>query len=149
MPNAKIFSVLDAKNSFWQISLDDESRKLTCFSTTFGRYVFNVLPYGVTVGSEVYQQKVEELFKDVPCMLIVDDILVWGSDEQHHDRKLKKVLDRCSEIGMKLNPKKCQFKVTKVPYVGHILSDTGVHPDPEKVRAITEMPAPSDVKGLQ
>ena len=149
MPNAKIFSVLNAKNSFWQISLDDESRKLTCFSTIFGRYVFNVLPYGVTVGSEVYQQKVEELFKDVRCMLIVDDILVWGSDEQDHDRKLKKVLDRCSEIGMKLNPKKCQFKVTKVPYVGHILSDTGVHPDPEKVRAITEMPAPSDVKGLQ
>ena len=50
---------------------------------------------------------------------------------------------------MKLNPKKCQFKVTKVPYVGHILSDTGIHPDPEKVRAITEMPSPSDVKGLQ
>ena len=96
------------------------------FLNHFGRYVFNVLPYGVTVGSEVYQQKVE-FFKDVPCMLIVDDILVWGSDEQDHDRKLNKVLDRCSEIGMKVNPKKCQFKVTKVPYVGHILSDTGVH----------------------
>ena len=149
IPNARYFSVLDAKNSFWQIPLDTESSKLTCFATPFGRYIFKVLPYGVTVGSEVYQQTIEHLFADTPCDAVVDDLLIHGTDLEDHDRKLAQVLDRCREVNLKLNPSKCKFRVSRVSYVGHILSDQGVLPDPDKVAAITDMPQPTEIKGLQ
>ena len=149
IPDAKVFSVLDAKSSFWQIPLEKESRKLTCFATPFGRYVFNVLPYGVTVGSEVYQRTIKHLFMNAPCGAVIDDILVWGKHLHDHDKKLKQVLNRCRKINIRLNPKKCRFRVNSVHYVGHVLSDTGVQPDPDKIQAINGMPEPQDIKSLQ
>ena len=147
--DAKVFTVLDAKSSFWQIPLDPDSRKLTCFATPFGRYAFNVLPYGVTVGSEVYQQTIEQIFAGEQCDIIIDDLLIHGRDDEDHDKKLKSILDKCREANLKLNPDKCRFRVESVPYVGHVLSSAGINPDPDKVEAIKKMPIPEDVKGLQ
>ena len=149
LPKAKFFSVLDAKNSFWQINLDENSSKLTTFATPWGRYKFNRLPYGIVAGSEVFQKSMDDLFIAQPCQIIVDDILIYGTDEIDHDNNLKLVLDRCREVNLKLNPSKCKLKVNKVSYVGHILSSEGVQADPEKIRAITELPKPEDVKALQ
>ena len=149
IPNARVFSVLDAKCSFWQIPLDNESSKLTTFATPFGRYKFNRLPYGIIAGSEVFQQSMDQLFQKQPCEIIIDDILVWGENNDDHDKKLKAVLNRCREVNLKLNVKKCKFRVDKVYYVGHELTDKGVAADSNKVQAITDMPSPSDVKGLQ
>jgi len=149
IPEAKVFSVLDAKNGFWNIPLDEESSKLTCFSTAFGRYKFNVLPYGVIVGSEIYQKTMDDLFEEQPCKVIVDDILVWGRDDDDHDRKIKSVLERCKDVNLRLNIKKCKFRVRKVGYVGHLFTDKGVLPDPDKVTAIEGMPTPTDVQSLQ
>ena len=65
LPEAKIFSTLDAASGFWQIPLDQESSLLTCFNTPFGRYKFNRLPFGVKSAPEVYQRTMEELFGDI------------------------------------------------------------------------------------
>ena len=147
--DAKVFSVIDAKNGFWNIPLDEQSSLLTTFATPFGRYKFNRLPYGVVIGSEVYQQTMDELFQGLPCKIIVDDILVWGKDKQEHDCRLHQVLKKCREINLKLNKQKCKFGVEAVKYVGHIFCKSGVKPDPEKVKAISQFPVPSDVPSLQ
>ncbi len=91
----------------------------------------------------------DHLLEGYPCEVIVDDILVWGSTEAEHDENLLKVLDRIREINLKLKWDKCKFKVKEVRYVGHLLTEDGLKPDPEKFRAITEMQIPSNVKDLQ
>ena len=149
IPDAKVFTTLDAKNGFWQIMLDDESSLLTTFITTWGRYRFLRMPYGITPGSEVFQQAMEHEFAGTPCHIVVDDILVWGKDMKEHDQKLKKVLKRAKKIGLVLNPQKCKFRVTEVTYVGHKLTSEGVKPDPQKTMAIDKMEAPKDLQGLQ
>jgi len=149
MPQAKIFSILDARCGFWQIPLDEESSKLTTFMTPFGRYRFLRMPYGISTGSEVFQRCMEQLFAGQPCEIVVDDILIWGSSVEEHDKRLKCVLDRVRAINMQLNPTKCRFRVSEVPYVGHLLTDKGVKPDPEKTKAIRQMPTPEDKHGLQ
>jgi len=58
-------------------------------------------------------------------------------------------LKRCEEINLTLNREKCQFSVHEVAYIGHILNSSGVQPDPEKVKAIQDMPPPSDKKGVE
>ena len=149
MNGATIFSVLDAKSSFWQIPLDEKSSMLTCFSTSYGRYRFLRLPYGLCSSSDVFQHAIEHLFADVPCAIIVDDILVGGKDQEEHDHNLRLVLNRARQVNLKLNPTKCKFGVTNVNYVGHTFTSDGLKPDPEKVKAITDMPSPDSVQSLQ
>ncbi len=91
----------------------------------------------------------DHLLEGYPCEVIVDDILVWGSTVAEHDENLLKVLHRIREINLKLKWDKCKFKVKEVRYVGHLLTEDGLKPDPEKIRAITEMQIPSNVKDLQ
>ncbi|CAC5400091.1 unnamed protein product [Mytilus coruscus] len=79
----------------------------------------------------------------------IDDILVWGTTRKEHDDRLRSVLNRCQEVGLTLNAEKCKFRVKEVTYIGHTLSADGVRPDQEKIRAIKEMPAPIDKKGVQ
>lgn len=93
MPHATVFSTLDAKCSFWQIPLHDESTKLTTFSTPFGRFKFLRIPFGISSASEVFQHTMEQIFLGFPCAIIVDDIIVGGNGVKEHDENLKKVLD--------------------------------------------------------
>lgn len=126
MPDAKMFSILDAKCGFWQVPLSKESSRLTTFMTPVGRYAFLRMPYGITTGSEVFQRCMEQLFEGQPCAIVIDDILVWGRSREEHDLRLCQVMDRIRAVNLKLNPDKCRFRVTEVPYVGHLLTDQGV-----------------------
>lgn len=149
MPNAQIFSVLDANHGFWQIELDDESSKLCTFNTPFGRYRFKRLPFGVSSAPEVFQKCIAQRLEDLEGVVnVMDDILVWGKDKEEHDRRLKQLLDRVRSINLKLNKDKCKLGLTEIQYIGHILSRDGLRPDPSKVKAITEMPQPQDKAAL-
>ena len=92
MPDAKLFSILDAKCGFWQVPLSKESSKLTTFMTPVGRYGILQMPYGITTGSEVFQRCMEQLFEGLPCAIVIDDILVWGRSREEHDLRLRQVL---------------------------------------------------------
>ena len=149
MSNAKVFSILDAKTSFWQIPLDEQSSLLTTFITPNGRYKFLRMPYGITSGSEVFQRSMEHLFANQPCEIIVDDILVYGKNAEEHDANLKQVLNRVRQLNMKLNAKKSKFHVTEVPFVGHVFTADGVKCDKSKISAITTMNTPKDKTELR
>ncbi|XP_039462577.1 uncharacterized protein LOC120436178 [Oreochromis aureus] len=149
MSGATIFSVLDAKSSFWQIKLDPASSLLTTFATPFGRFKFLRMPFGINTASEVFQRAMEQIFMGYPCAVIVDDILVGGKGIEEHDKNLKKVLERARQVNLKQNPKKCKFRLKEVSYVGHIFTDEGLKADPTKISAINEMPPPEDKTSLQ
>lgn len=111
MSNTTIFSVLDAKNLFWQISLDHKSSLLTTFSTPFGRYRFLKMPFGINSASEVFQRSMEQIFAGYPCAVIVDYILIGGHTVKEHDDNLKRVLERARQVNLRLNPLKCKFRL--------------------------------------
>lgn len=111
MPNSTVFSVLDAKCSFWQITLDHKSSMLTTFSSPFGRFRFLRMPYGINSASEVFQRAMEQIFTGYPCAVIVDDIIIGGRDMKEHEQNLRKVLDRAREVKLRLNPSKCKFRL--------------------------------------
>ena len=80
--------------------------------------------------------------------ICADDIIIYGcgedqeSAEKDHDEKFRKLLDRCLEKNLKLNRSKINFKKKEVKFLGHIVTNQGLKPDPEKIRAIQEMRAP-------
>ena len=104
LSGAKYFSQLDLKSAYWQIQLDVNSKLLTTFGTPFGRYMYNVLPFGLYPASEICQKRVEKfIIQDQPGALAhQDNILVWGKDVEEHDFRLKKILDNVCESGATL-----------------------------------------------
>ena len=123
MPDATYFSVLDASLGYWQISLDQESAKLCTFNSPFGRYMFKRLPFGLSSTQDTFQKVMTDNFEDIDGVeVVVDDILVWGTNEAEHDLRLIKVLDRAHLRNLKLSKNKCQFKKQEIAYLGHILT---------------------------
>ncbi|OXA53834.1 Transposon Tf2-6 polyprotein [Folsomia candida] len=145
----KYFTKLDANSGFFQIVLSPESRRLTTFLTPFGRYCYKRLPFGITSAPEVYQKRMSEILRGRICVVHHDDILVWGKTMEEHDARLRDVLKRLRDAGVTLNPAKCEFGVTTVKFLGHLLDENGIRPDPAKVEGIAKMSRPTDVPGVR
>ncbi|KAK2721884.1 hypothetical protein QYM36_004009 [Artemia franciscana] len=133
---AQKFFKVDARSGYWLMVLDDKSSELTTFNTVFGRYRWKRYPFGLVSAQDEYQKKMEEAFEGINIGLIIDDIAGMGATDEEHDRKLAEVLLRAKEKGVKFNRDKCIFDATSIPYFGHILTEEGVKPDPNKTRAI-------------
>jgi hypothetical protein len=77
---------------------------------------------------------VNEVFSDLPGVeCIVDDILVWGENDEQHDCRVR-------QMNFKLNKSKFELRAPEIQYVGHVISKDGLNVSPEKVRAKQEMP---------
>lgn len=147
---AKYFSILDASEAFYQIKLDFKSSLLCTFATPYGRYRFCRLPYGITLASEVFHSKIKMLFEDLDGIeTYIDDFLIWGETKEIHDERLRKVLNRCKEINLKLNFSKCRFGVSSLIFLGHKISDAGIEPDHNKVVAIKNFKTPENKKDVE
>ena len=120
--NAKVFSTLDAKDGFYQISLDEESSKLTTFWTPFGRYRYLRMPFGISSAPEEFEAKLHERLGGIDGVEILhDDILVVGYGNTvedataNHDQNLLNLLKRAREV--KLNSKKFKLRKKEVKFI--------------------------------
>ncbi|KAL6475040.1 hypothetical protein MHYP_G00160800 [Metynnis hypsauchen] len=149
LAGAKVFTKLDATSGFWQIPLSEESSLLTTFITPFGRYSFNRLPFGISSAPEHFQRRMSQMLEGCEgAVCHADDIVVYGEDMQQHKARLHKILQRLREEGLTLN-EKCEFAKNSIMFVGHRVTADGVTPDPDKIRAIMEMPEPQNVEGVR
>lgn len=159
LPNlskAKVYSSFDLRNGYWHVLLDEASSLLTSFDSPYGRFKYSRLPFGTNVSSEMFQRRLFQAIGDLQGVLaIADDVLVYGVGENFqealndHEVKLELFLQRCKKIGIRLNKDKMKLRQTTIPFFGNLLTDRGVCADPEKIKAIVEMPAPVDVQGVQ
>ena len=153
---AKVFSILDVRNGFWHVVLDEEPSHLTTFNTPFGRYRWKRMPFGIRSAPEIFQRKMNELIEGLKGVeVIADDFVVVGygaSSEaavKDHDRNLVAFLERYDTRGVRMNADKVKLRMTEVPFIGHVATDKGLCADPAKVRAIIEMPPPENVASVQ
>ena len=147
LSKAGIFSSFDAKDGFYQVSLDEESSKLTTFWTPPGRYRYLRMPFGISLAPEVFESKLQECLADLPGVKVIrDDILVVGYGETdsealiNHDQNVIQLLERARQVNLKLNKSKVKLRQAEVKFMGHVISKDGLKPDPDKVTAIKNMP---------
>ena len=75
----------------------------------------------------------KETLEGLPgCEVIMDDTIIFGTDIEDYGKKLAAVLDRIEKSGLKLNKEKCCFRQKEVKYVGHLIGEKGMKPNPEK-----------------
>ena len=99
----------------------------------------------------MFQCKLDAIFNDIPNIFgIAEDILVIGCDDNgaDHDAVVRKVLQRCKEVNLKLNKEKCHFRCTSIPFFEEVILRREVQPDPQKIKALTDMPALNNKKGV-
>ncbi|UYV69063.1 K02A2.6-like [Cordylochernes scorpioides] len=147
---ARFFSKLDANSGFHQIPLSPDYQHLTTFITPFGRYKYCRMPFGISLAPEYFQRVMSIILQGMDgVMCYLDDILIFASDSKTHDRILRLVLRKLKEAKVTLNKAKCVFGVPRINFLGHILDEDGIRPDPAKIEAVAEMPAPTDVHGVR
>ena len=147
---AKVFSKVDLKSGYWHCQLDEESSLLTTIITPFGRYRWCRLPFGTKVSSEIFQRKLHECIEGLEGVVsVADDILIFGENEEHHNKNLQSLLQRCSEMGIQLNKAKSTIKTDQLIFIGHIITNQGLKPDPSKIQTIMDMERPKDKEGVR
>ena len=93
---------------------------------------------------------VDDNFSDISGVIAVhDDIIIAGKDTADHDNALKQVLERARSRNIKFKRSKVQLRVNQVKYLVDIVTADGFKPDPEKIKAIVDMPEPQNKQGLQ
>ena len=153
---AKVFSKADLRHGYWHLRLDEDSSDLTTMATPFQTYKWRRLPSGLSVSSEIFQKRVQAALEDLPNVhVIADDIMICGNGKtladamKSHDETMDAFLNRYLDMNIVLSPDKFVYKTQKIPFMGHILTEQGILPDPEKVQAIEDIPYPESVSTVR
>ncbi|PFX12686.1 Retrovirus-related Pol polyprotein from transposon 17.6 [Stylophora pistillata] len=98
---------------------------------------------------EVFQRTMTSILGDLKGVVChIDDTLVHAATQAEHDERLRTVLKRLQVAGVTLN-EKCEFSKRSVKFLGHIIDEQGIRPDPAKTEAIRNFPVPQKVNDLQ
>ena len=145
-------SFMDGFSGYNQIKMAPEDEELTAFRTPRGVYCYTVMPFGLKNAGATYQRAMTVVFDDmlhntVECY--VDDLVVKTKEREYHLNDLKRVFDRLRQHQVKMNPLKCAFGVTSGKFLGFVVRHRGIEIDPAKIKAITEMPPPRNLRQLR
>lgn len=147
--NSKWFAKLDATKGYWQVELDEKSKKMTTFLTPWGRKWFKRAPMGLCSSGDEYCQRGDKALAGIPMVLkVVDDILCFSETLEELVKTLEVVLERCRQCNITLAPKKFTI-AQEISFVGLRIGGDGIRPDPEKLKSLREFPVPTNIKELR
>jgi len=149
---AKYFSTMDLASAHNQEEVNPADRQKTAFTTPFGLFEYNRMPFGLAGAPGLFQRLMQSVFRDEVLQILIvylDDIMVFSQDIPEHLRRLEIVLKKLREHGLKLEATKCQFFCPRVNYLGHVVSADGVATDPDKTEVVKNWPKPSTLKDLR
>ncbi|UYV67845.1 hypothetical protein LAZ67_5002210, partial [Cordylochernes scorpioides] len=150
IPKAKYYTVLDVKSAYWHIPVAKECRDLLVMTTPFGKFRYNRLPFGLKISAQIFVEKMTNIFRDsFQNITYVDDLLIYADTSQEHNKKLKGILEKAKEKNIKFDLTKAQICLTKVRFLGHLISQNGIDPEPNKIDKLITFKRPEDKKSLQ
>ncbi len=150
LKDAKIMSLIDLEAGFWQVPVDEESAKLLTFSTPWGRFEYRRLPFGISIAPEIFHKAVVDALAGIPGVeVFVDDIFIHAPDMAEHQSRVDQVWERLKKEGFTPNKEKCQIAQTRIRFLGHIIGEGLVAPDPDKIQAILDAADPTSRKDLK
>ena len=142
---SKFFSKLDLTSAYHQIEMSPESRDITTFGTHKGLYRYKRLMFGISCAPEMYQMVLHQVLQECDgAHNILDDVIVHTPTEEEHDKRFENVVRVLSSRGLTLNRDKCQFKMSYLEFMGHVLSARGIGPANVKVKAVVDAREPTN-----
>lgn len=152
MSGARYFSTLDLKSGYHQIRMHPRDAGKTAFTFDRGHYEFTRMPFGLRNAPSTFQRLMDEFLEGLEeewIQVYMDDLVIFSKNIEEHRDHLIKVIRRLKEFNLRVSVDKKQLGKREVRFMGHILSESGVRPNPDKIKAIAEVPVPKDVKELR
>nr|KYP32282.1 Retrovirus-related Pol polyprotein from transposon 17.6 [Cajanus cajan] len=142
---ASIFFKIDLRSGYHQIRVKESDIPKTSFRTRYGHYEYVVMPFGVTNAPAVFMDYMSRNFRpllDRFVVVFIDDILVYSRSLEDHREHLRLVLEVLREILLYAKLSKCEFWLSEVRFLGHVISTDGIAVDPAKVEAVIQWERP-------
>ena len=146
------FHTLDLYQGYHQCQLEEESREITAFATRKGLFEFKRMPFGLNSCPTTYQALMEAILGELcwkSAVAYIDDVIIFGSSYKEAFERLKAVLEKLREAGLKLRASKCRLFQSSVEFLGFIISEGGIHTCKHIVDAVVNFPKPNNVKEVQ
>ena len=150
LAGGQLFTTLDLSHAYNQLLLDEDSRKYVMINTYKGLYQYTRLPFGIASAPAVFQRTMDTILQGVEGVACyIDDIIITGKTLAEHMERLEEVLKRLLRHGIHVKLSKCRFLQPSVVFIGHRIDADGIHPLKEKLKAILQAPAPTNVQELR
>lgn len=149
---AKYFTCLDMASGYHQIPLQAEDKQKTGFSTDQGHFEFERMCFGLKGAPATFQRMMNRVLiglNGIKTFVYLDDVIIIGTSLEDHQKQLKEVFERLRKYNLKLQPLKCEFLRKEVAYLGHIITDKGVKPDPKTTECVAKFPIPKNQKDVK
>ena len=146
------FSSFDLRNSYYQVELAEADRDKTAFVCRGGQYRFKRMPMGLCNSGATFQRLVDVVLSGLSydiCLAYIDDILVYSRSLPEHLSRLRTVLGRLKNAGLKIKPSKTFLLRRSVGFLGHFISAEGISTHPEKTEQILNWGTPRCVRDVR
>ena len=136
---AQVYSKIDLCTGYHQLRVRETDIPKIVFWTRYGHFEFIVMPFGLTNAPAAFMDLMHRVFQpylDLFVIVFVDDILIYSQSEWEYEYHLRIVLQLLRDHQLYAKFSKCEFWITEVRFLGHVVSASGVSVDPEKVEAM-------------
>ena len=148
----ELLSFMDAFSVYNKISMDPDDQEKTSFVIAQGTYCYRVMPFGLENAGATYQRLLNRMFQKqigITMEVYIDGMLVKSTTAEFHITHLSKAFQILRNYNTKLNPAKCSFGVSTGKFLGFIVNRRGIEANPDKIKAVLDMPSPSGIKEVQ
>ena len=150
--HARVFTKLDLRNAYHLVRIREGDEWKTVLNTPLGHFEYLVMPFGLSNAPAVFQALINDILRDMLnhfVFVYLDDILIFSENMEKHVQQVRLVLRRLLDNKLFVKPEKCEFHVSKVSFLGLIITQGQLQSDPTKIQAVEEWPIPVTRKQLQ
>jgi hypothetical protein len=147
-----VFSKIDLRSGYYQLRVRPEDVPKTAFRTRYGHFEFLVIPFGLTNAPAAFMDLMNRVFQpylDRFVIVFIDDILVYSRSEAEHVEHLRIVLQILRDRQLYAKLDKCEFWLSQIHFLGHVVSKDGVAVDPSKVEAVLRWERPKNATEIR
>ncbi|GKE35139.1 putative reverse transcriptase domain-containing protein [Tanacetum coccineum] len=148
----RVYSKIDLRSGYHQLRVREEDIPMTAFRTRYGHYKFQVMPFGLTNAPIVFMDLMNWVCKqylDKLLIVFIDDILIYAKSKEEHAEHLKLILEFLKKKELYAKFSKCDFWLSRVQCLGHVIDSEGIHIDPAKIKSIKDWASPKTPKAIR
>ena len=152
LKGARYYIQLDLLSSYYQLPMTDRAKERSAFCTRRGLYQFTRMSFGLCNAPATFCRLMHHVLRDYLwqiCLFYVDDIILFARTQHELLQRFNLILNRLRDVGLKVKPSKCSLFKTQVAFLGHLVSEHGIDPMPDKLQAIKDWPTPKCLRDVR
>ncbi|GJR29634.1 putative reverse transcriptase domain-containing protein [Tanacetum coccineum] len=141
LQGSSVYSKIDLRFGYHQFRVRDEDIPKTAFRTRYGHYEFQMMPFRLSNAPAVFMELMNRVcrpYLDKFVIVFIDDVLIYSKTKEEHDAYLRLILELHKKEELYVKFSKCDFWLSNVQFLGHVIDSEGIYVDPAKIESIKD-----------